>query len=153
MAQSLATFRTVVFMKQPAYRELREVFDAVNEDYQYAVFRPDAGIAAIASEIYETDLTVYFPGNRITWARALEELGARSLRPATYEEMLGFAAPHFDARFKGAPVFAAGSVALIGKEERIACLWHDNRGRVLDLGWYGRDFREYCGLLAARLAG
>ena len=79
----------------------------------------------------------------------LAEMDRRGLRPALYEELLGFAEKYPDEQRKY-PIVALGSEADVGGRRRVAYLWDGGDGRSLNLGWIGSGWNDDYRFLAAR---
>jgi hypothetical protein len=79
----------------------------------------------------------------------LAEMDRKGLRPALYEELLGFAEKYPDEQRKY-PIVALGSEADVGGDRGVACLWRDGDGRHLDLGWIADVWDGHDRFLAVR---
>ncbi len=143
-------FSTVVIYAQPSFEQLQRQFSSVSGDYANHPFHPMARCKHVARERTEVLFEYIHLGRSTSISRVLAEMDRRGLRPALYEELLGFA-EQFPDEQRQFPIIAIGSRALIAHNSRIPYLWCDESGRSLEQYWIGDRLCDYCRFLAVRL--
>lgn len=136
----------------PAMDELKRRFPAyVNPAFNDITFKPIKVCENISRETREVEFEYVYLGHDASNNEALAEIDKRSLRPALPEELLAFDAkyPKEMMRF---PIAALGSEMNVSDDRCIACLWDDDDGRRLDLGWIDDDWYGLYRFLAVRKA-
>lgn len=130
-------FHVFVDYTTPSYAELKTQFDLVNEWYEGAVFEAIDSCKAISRDPREIVFEVVHLDRNISIRDARFELDKRGLRPALYEELLGFAKAHPNEQRRFI-IYALGSVC-VGPLGRhcVPFLGEDSVGRCLYLHLYG----------------
>ncbi len=142
-------FAPVVYV-QPEFNELWRRFPGcLNPTYERARFYPIERCKDVSTESREvTFVYVYMDRGRHTSTNeVLAEMDSRDLRPALYEELLGFADKYPDEQQKY-PIVALGSVAYSGSYYCAACLWHNSGSRFLYLYTIYDDWNPHNRFLA-----
>ena len=143
-------FSAPIVYVQPAFEELRCRFPAyVNPDYKGKRFDPIEHCKGVSTENREVAFEYVHMDRDASTDEVLAEMDRKGLRPALYEELLGFAEKYPDEQRKY-PIVALGSGAGVGGYRRVAYLWYDDDGRHLYLGWIGHDWHDYDRFLAVR---
>lgn len=132
-------FSAPVVYVQPAFEELKRRFPAyVDPDYKDRRFGPIERCKAVSKENREVAFEYVHMDRDASTDEVLAEMDRRGLRPALYEELLGFAEKYPDEQRKY-PIVALGSESDVGGRRRVASLWRDGVGRDLHLGWVDDD--------------
>ena len=143
-------FSAPIVYVQPEFEELERRFPAyVNPDYKGKHFDPIERCKAVSKENREVAFEYVHLDRDASTDEVLAEMDRRGLRPALYEELLGFAEKYPDEQRKY-PIVALGSEAGVSGHRRVASLWCDGHGRSLDLSWLGDDWDGRCRFLAVR---
>lgn len=103
----------------------------------------DSGMKHIVVEVVLFDHVV-------SSEEVVEELAHRGLRPATIAEELAFAAAHPKKQRRN-PIVALGSIARVGSERCVPCLYEEEGKRGLHLTWWGSAWGIHYRFLAVRL--
>jgi len=140
-----STFRAMVDYVAPTFAGLKTQFSWVNDFYNEADFKV---INICNWEPRELEF-VYVHLDRISSTEeVLAKMERRNLRPAIYEEGLGFAKAHPDEQRKF-PIVMLGSVCVDPNGDRsVACLDKANGGRYLNLFMVEGGWGGYCRFLA-----
>ena len=145
-----APFSALVVYVQPEFEELKRRFPAyVNPEYKGKRFDPIERCKAVSKENREVAFEYVHMDRDASTDEVLAEMDRNGLRPALYEELLGFAEKYPDEQ-KKYPIVALGSEAGVDGVRRVAYLWDNDRGRLLGLPWLGRDWRGSYRFLAVR---
>lgn len=144
------TFSAPIVYVQPEFEELKRRFPAyVNPDYKGKRFDPIERCKAVSKENREVAFEYVHMDRDASTDEVLAEMDRKGLRPALYEELLGFAEKYPDEQRKY-PIVALGSEANVGGGRNVAYLWLDGDGRRLGLYWVGFDWRGRYRFLAVR---
>lgn len=139
---AIGAFRAMCDYVTPSYKELKASFDWVNEWYERVEFKAIDICKSVSRESRELEFVYVYMGRNASTDDVLAEMEKRNLRPALYEEGLGFAKAHPDEQRKF-PIVMFGSVCVDPFGYRnVACLGGDSDGRSLSLDWYGSDWRD-----------
>lgn len=132
-----APFSAQVVYVQPEFEELKRRFPAyVNPDYKGKRFDPIERCKAVSKENREVALEYVYLVRNASTDEVLAVMDCLGLRPALYEELLGFAEKYPDEQRKY-PIVALGSEAGVSGHRLVAYLWHGDDGRGLGLHWVG----------------
>lgn len=143
-------FSAPVVYVQPAFEELKRRFPAyVNLDYKGKRFDPIERCKGVSTENREVAFEYVHMDRDASTDEVLAEMDRKGLRPALYEELLGFAEKYPDEQRKY-PIVALGSGAHVHGGRRVAYLWDDDDSRNLYLYWIGGDWDDHCRFLAVR---
>lgn len=162
-ARRKGTFTAPVVYVQPSLEELKCRFSRVHGYYyEGARFDPIERCKDIYEELrglpagrHVAFECVYFDGRpsnmdgRPKTDEALAEMDKRGLRPALYEELLGFALKYPDEQRKHI-IAALGSETYVGDYRRVAFLQNDKFGRNLNLARIIDYWINDCRFLAVR---
>lgn len=147
-----ASFSAPIVYVQPEFEELKRRFPAyVNPDYKGKRFDPIERCKAVPTSVGNCEVAfeyVHMDRDASTDA-VLAEMDRKGLRPALYEELLGFAEKYPDEQRKY-PIVALGSETSVYGRRRVAYLWHDADARHLYLDWIDRVWRDDDRFLAVR---
>jgi len=120
---------------QPEFEELKRRFPAyVNPDYKGKRFDPIERCKDVSKESREVAFEYVHMNSTSSIDEVLAEMDRKYLRPALYEELLGFAEKYPDEQRKY-PIVALGSETDVGGDRRVAYLWRAGHGRSLGLNW------------------
>lgn len=145
-----APFTALVVYLQPEFEELERRFPAyVNPDYKGKRFDPIERCKVVSKENREVAFEYVHMDRDASTDEVLAEMDRKGLRPALYEELLGFAEKYPDEQRKH-PIVALGSETCVRSCRRVACLWDDVDGRGLRLSWVVSDWNTYYWFLAVR---
>lgn len=143
-------FTAPVVYVQPEYEELKRRFPAyVNPDYKGKRFDPIERCKAVSKENREVAFEYVHMDRDASTDEVLAEMDRKGLRPALYEELLGFAEKYPDEQRKF-PIVALGSEAYVDGRRTLACLWHGGDERFLHLCWLDGDWFGNYRFLAVR---
>ena len=143
-------FSAPIAYVQPEFEELKRRFPAyVNPDCKGKWFDPIERCKGVSTENREVAFEYVHMDRDASTDEVLAEMDRRGLRPALYEELLGFAEKYPDEQRKY-PIVALGSGTDVGGLRDVAYLWSDGDGRGLDLRWIGLGWRDDYRFLAAR---
>jgi len=145
-------FSAQVVYAQPEFEELKRRFPAyVNPDYKGKRFDPIERCKTASMAIGDREVAFEYVhmGRDASTDEVLAEMDRKVLRPALYEELLGFAEKYPDEQRKY-PIVALGSETDVSGGRHVACLWDDDGGRCLGLHWVGYGWCGYCRFLAVR---
>jgi hypothetical protein len=134
---------------QPEFEELKCRFSTLNPDYKGKRFDPIERCKAVSKENREVAFEYVHMDRDASTDEVLAEMDRKGLRPALYEELLGFAEKYPDEQRK-LPIVALGSEADVDGNRSVACLWDDGNGRYLNLDWIGSDWLDSDRFLAVR---
>lgn len=126
---------------QPSYIRLKQGFDWVYDGYSKAEFKTIDACRNVSTESRETWFELVYLNKNTTTSAVLAELARLELRPALYEELLGFAKQYPIEQCKY-PIVALGSVC---QEDELLCspfLHALGRGRCLSFGWVDNDWND-----------
>ena len=144
------SFSAPIVYVQPEFEELQRRFPGyVNPDYKGKRFDPIERCKAVSKENREVAFEYVHMDRDASTDEVLAEMDRKGLRPALYEELLGFAEKYPDEQRKY-PIVALGSETRVRARRSVACLWHDGNGRGLNLSWAGRDWYGLFRFLAVR---
>ncbi len=139
-----ASFEVTVDYKTPSFKELNEAFDWVDPSFEKAVFKK-FGDQTPRKIVFE-----YLQFNKpISSNQVFLEADKRNLRPATFEELVAFAAA-YPLEQRKFPIVALSSVAQVDGNPSVAFLGQGDDGRGLDLLWAGNDWFVHIRFLVAR---
>lgn len=145
-----APFSAPIVYVQPEFEELTRRFPAyVNPDYKGKRFDPIERCKAVSKENREVAFEYVHMDRDASTDEVLAEMDRKGLRPALYEELLGFAEKYPDEQRKF-PIVALGSEAHVDGRRHVACLWYVGDGRNLRLGWVGHGWNGRYRFLAVR---
>jgi hypothetical protein len=145
---------------QPSSDELKKQFDSMDaqyEDVKFEVIEHCKGVSKEnhgSAELAEVEITFEYVhmGRDASPDEVLIEMGRKELRPALYEELLGFAKKYPDEHRKF-PIAALGSLANVYGERVVAYVWRDIYGQHLGLGWFDSEWSDSVRFLAVSKAG
>jgi hypothetical protein len=143
------TFTAFVKYEQPSLEELERRFPIVAPYYKGKRFDPIERCKGVSKENREVAFEYVHMDRNASVDAVLAEMDRLGLRPALYEELLGFAAQYPDEQRKY-PIVALGSETRVGGFRSVACLWGDGPGRSLGLRWVDGDWHDYYRFLAVR---
>jgi hypothetical protein len=147
---SNAPFTAPVVYTIPAMDELQRRFPAyVNPDYKGKQFNPIERCKDVSRENREVAFEYVHMGRGPSTDEVLAEMDRKGLRPALYEELLGFAERYPDEQMKY-PIVALGSETYVSGDRDVAYLWSGGSGRNLDLCRSDLDWNARCRFLAVR---
>ena len=145
-----SAFSAHIVYVQPGFEELQRRFPAyVNPEYKGKRFDPIERCKAVSKENREVAFEYVHMDRDASTDEVLAEMDRNGLRPALYEELLGFAEKYPDEQ-KKYPIVALGSEAYVDGDRRVAYLWDNDRGRLLGLPWLGRGWSGHYRFLAVR---
>ncbi|MFH1621226.1 MAG: hypothetical protein ABIB04_04030 [Patescibacteria group bacterium] len=145
-----APFSAPIVYVQPEFEELKRRFPAyVNPDYKGKRFDPIERCKAVSKENREVAFEYVHLDRDASTDEVLAEMDRKGLRPALYEELLGFAEKYPDEQRKY-PIVALGSEAYVDGDRYVACLWDDYDGRNLYLHWLDDGWDGIVRFLAVR---
>jgi hypothetical protein len=138
-----STFSAPVVYLQPEFEELLQRFPGyVMPDFKGKRFDPIERCKSVSKENREVTFECVHMTRDATTDEVLAEMDRKGLRPALYEEVLGFAEKYPDEQRKY-PIVALGSETRRGGTRGVACLWGDGCRRDLNLSWiYGAWHRD-----------
>ena len=143
-----APFTAPIVYVQPEFEELKRRFPAyVNPDYKGKRFDPIERCKAVSKESREVAFEYVHMDRNASTDEVLAEMGRKGLRPALYEELLGFAEKYPDEQRKY-PIVALGSGTSVNGGRIVAFLWGVDNGRDLHLGWIDNGWSDGCRFLA-----
>ena len=143
-------FSAPIAYVQPEFEELKRRFRAyVNPDYKGKRFDPIERCKAVSKENREVAFEYVHMDRDASTDEVLAEMDRKGLRPALYEELLGFAEKYPDEQLKF-PIVALGSGTFVVGGRRVACLWRGDFGRYLDLFWFAGGWHDDYRFLAVR---
>ena len=132
----------------PGSEELQKLFDWVHPDFAKAKFEPIDLCKDVQTDVHEVEFTYVHPDRDALDAEVLAEHERQGVRPATFPELLAYAATHPDEQHKY-PIVARGSVMVLIGGRCVAFLGGDVRERHLGLIWVdGFLWRRNCRFLA-----
>jgi len=135
----------------PSHAQLQKEFNWVWDGWKNTSFeRLDVcKDIPFANEVKDVAFELVHLAQYMSTEAVLAELDRRGLRPATHEELLGFARkyPELQRQF---PIVALGSITLIGGHRRVAYVRRSDDGRDLDLYVADDDWRDDDRFLAVR---
>ncbi|MEK7656064.1 MAG: hypothetical protein AAB386_05295 [Patescibacteria group bacterium] len=133
-------FSAWVTYVQPEFEELKRRFPAyVYPGYKGKRFDPIARCKVVSKENCELDFEYVYMGRKASTDEVLAEMDRKCLRPALYEELLGFAEVYPDEQLKYY-IAALGSETRVDGRRVAAYLCNDSRGSALDLHWIDYDW-------------
>ena len=145
-----SSFSAPIVYVQPEFEELTRRFPAyVDPDYKGKRFDPIERCKAVSKENREVAFEYVHMDRDASTDEVLAEMDRKGLRPALYEELLGFAEKYPDEQRKY-PIVALGSGAGVLGNRHVAFLWNDDDGRYLNLAWVADDWDGLCRFLAVR---
>jgi hypothetical protein len=137
------SFSAPIVYVQPEFEELKRRFTGfVNLECKGKRFDPIERCEAVSKENREVAFEYVQIGRNATTDEVLTKMDRRGLRPALYEELLGFAEKYPDEQRKSC-IVALGSVVSV-RECSVAFIWdNDDDGRSLGFApvfceWNGR---------------
>jgi hypothetical protein len=143
-------FSAPIVYVQPEFEELKRRFPAfINLDYSGKRFDPIERCKAVSKENREVAFEYVHMDRDASTDEVLAEMDRKGLRPALYEELLGFALKYPDEQLKY-PIVALGSGTSVRGLRYGAFLWYGDDGRYLDLRWIDYDWYAYYRFLAVR---
>ena len=126
-------FSAPIVYVQPEFEELQRRFPIyVDPGYNGKRLDPIERCKGVSMENREVAFEYVHMGRYALTAEVLAEMDRKGLRPALYEELLGFALKYPDEQWKY-PIVALGSEMFVDGYRLIACVWFDDVGRGLDL--------------------
>lgn len=149
---SISPFSAPIVYLQPEFEELKRRFPAyVNSGYKGKRSDPIGRCKGISKENREVAFEYIHMDRKASTDEVLAEMDRKGLRPALYEELLGFAEKYPDEQRKF-PIVALGSKTRVGGDRGVAFLCGFGDGRSLDLHWLGlgSDWRSDYRFLAVR---
>ena len=145
-----APYSAPIVYVQPAFEELKRRFPAyVNPDYKGKRFDPIERCKAVLKENREVAFEYVHMDRDASTDEVLAEMDRKGLRPALYEELLGFAEKYPDEQRKY-PIVALGSETDVRGRRIVAYLWGADDGRNLSLLWIVGGWCDYSRFLAVR---
>lgn len=144
-----APFSAPIVYVQPEFEELKRRFPAyVDPDYMGKRFDPIKRCKVVSKENRDVDFEyVHNMDKYASTNEVLAEMDRKRLRPALYEELLGFAEKYPDEQRKY-PIVALGSESCVRSGRSVACLWSVGDKRGLSLLWLGFGWLDHCRFLA-----
>lgn len=143
-------FSAPIVYVQPEFEELKRLFPAyVDLEYKGKRFDPIERCKAVSKENREVSFEYVHQARGASLDDVLAEMDRKDLRPALYEELLGFAKKYPDEQGKF-PIVALGSEIDVDGRRDFACLWKGAQGRNLRLGWFDEGWLIDCRFLAVR---
>jgi len=144
-----ASFSAKIVYIQPEFEDLMYYQAYVDPEYKGKRFDPIERCESVSKENREVIFEYVHMDRNASTDEVIAEMDCKGLRPALYEELIGFAKSYPDEQRKY-PIVALGSVTLMGGYPFVACLWvEDSRpGIFMDClvgGWQG-----HCRFLAVR---
>lgn len=147
-----STFSAWVVYDQPKYDDLkRHKLNHVQHDFRYGKFSPIDRCKSVSCENREVAFEYVCIGHAIRGDdEVLAEMNRLRLRPALYEELLGFAEKYFDESLKH-PIVAIGSrMESMEKYQCVAGLKDNGLDRQLFIQPHDFSFNGDCRFLAVR---
>lgn len=143
-------FSAPIAYVQPDFEELKRRFPArVSPDYKGKRFDPIERCKGVSTENREVAFEYVHMDHDASIDEVLAEMDRKGLRPALYEELLGFAEKYPDEQRKY-PIVALGSETNVSGGRFVACLWGVGLGRLFSLDWIDRVWLADCRFLAVR---
>lgn len=144
-------YSAYVEYKQPRYLPEEEVFDEVDFYYNSKKFKPIDICKGISTEPREIEFELVHLNKDMSTEAVLSELDRQRLRPALYEELLGFAKRYPEEQRKY-PIVALGSFCRHNLSLYSPCIYGNIWGRVLDAFAADRYYKwdPYCRFLVVR---
>ncbi len=143
-------FSAPIAYVQPEFEELKRRFPAyVNPDYKGKRFDPIERCKGVSKESRDVVFEYVYVSSYAASTRMFGEMDKRHLRPALYEELLGFSEKYPDEQRKY-PIAALGSVLNVRGRRCVAYLTNSDRGRGLALHWFDRVWHGPYRFLAVR---
>ncbi len=145
-----APFSVPIVYVQPEFEELKRRFPAyVNPDYKGRRFDPIERCKTVSKENREVTFEYVHMDRDASIDEVLAEMDRKGLRPALYEELLGFAEKCPDEQRKH-PIIALGSVTGVSGLRHVAFLSDGGYGRRLSLSWGSDGWGGHFRFLAVR---
>lgn len=143
-------FSAHIVYNQPSFEELKRRFPTyVNPAYKGKRFSPIECCKGVSTKNRDVAFEYVRMHQYASTDEVLAEMDRKGLRPALYEEFLGFVEKYPDERLKFF-IIALGSQTRVWWYRRVACLWLDDIGERLDLLWFDGDWIGNCRFLAVR---
>jgi hypothetical protein len=143
-------FSAPIVYVQPEFEELKRRFPTyVHPDYKGKWFDPIVRCKGVSTENREVAFEYVHMNRDASTDEVLAEMDRKGLRPALYEELLGFAEKYPDEQRKY-PIVALGSETGVHGIRCVAYLWRGDHGRNLCLGWVDDDWDDRDRFLAVR---
>ena len=147
---STSGFTAPIVYVQPTFEELERRFPVyVNPDYKGKRFDPIERCKAVSKENREVAFEYVRLDRDASTDEVLAGMDRKGLRPALYEELLGFAEKYPDEQRKY-PIVALGSGSSVRGYCFVAYLWDGDFGRCLILRWVGFGWCAGSRFLAVR---
>lgn len=135
---------------QPQFEELKRRFPAyVNPKYNFRWFEPIERCMSVSKESREIVFEYFRVDGTTSTDVVLAEMDRRGLRPALYEELLGFAEKYPD-ELRKFPIVALGSETFLLGQSCAASLGSYGSGPNLHLPCFDDDWRHDYRFLAVR---
>ncbi len=145
-----ASFSAPIVYVQPKFKELKRRFTAyVDRVHTFKFFVPIERCKAVSKENREATLEYVHMNRDASTDEVLAEMDRKGLRPALYEELLGFAEKYPDEQLKY-PIVALGSESHVFPINGVACLWRFRNGRSLIVHSFDGVWHDSCRFLAVR---
>ena len=128
-------FSAPIVYVQPEFEELRRRFPAyVHLDYRGRRLDPIERCKGVSIESHEVAFEYVQIDDGAETYEVLRKMDRHGLRPALYEELLGFALkhPHEQRKYQ---IIALGSEVCVDDDRHVAYLYFNDKGLSLDLCW------------------
>lgn len=143
------SFVAKVVYVQPPFAKLKDLMEHVSSCFKSRKFLTIHNCASVSRESRELKFQYVHLGRKLKTYQASAEIRKRGLRPALYEELLGFALRYPEEQRKH-PIVALGSEAVIRDCLSVALLDIDHFNRVLRARHIGVDWSEQTRFLAVQ---
>ncbi len=148
--QEASGFSAPIVYVQPPFEELERRFpDGVDPDFEGRRFDPIERCKAVSRESREVAFEYFCLERDASDEEVLAEMGCSGVRPALYEEFLGFTEKYPDEG-REFPIAALGSEARVDGDRRNAYRSDEAGGRGLELGRATLLWNEFYRFLVAR---
>ena len=143
-------FSAHIVYVQPEFEELRHRFPGcVDPRYKSHRLDPIERYKSVSTESREVTFEYIYMKRDVSTDEVFAEMDCKSLRPALYEELLGFALKYPDEQ-REFPIVALGSEVRLRAGCHVAYLWYDGDGRHLRMFCLDRDWYVIYRFLAVR---
>lgn len=142
------SFEAFVTYVQPSLWDLLCQFSSVDPEYKDRKFEPIESCKNISTTNRQIVFEYVQLHRRASTEAILAETYRRGLRPALYEELLGFLKKYFDEQQRY-PIVALGSMTYVRGRSCVSCPW---RYGIMHLGlaWVEGDWEDDGRFLAVR---
>lgn len=144
------TFTAPIVYVQPENEELMRRYPAyITLDFKGKRLDPIERCMGVSRENRKVSFEYVHMDRSASTHEVLAEMDRRGLRPALYEELLGFA-EKFPNEQRKHPIVALGSETDSGGDQCVAFLWFDEDDGSIELCWIGLDWHSRYRFLAVR---